>query len=488
MPLEQEQNLNTISEFLAFSPTEDQEDAIRTFLEFIEDSSENTILILRGAAGTGKSSLLSALSKWLRKNHFHIVMMAPTGRAAKVLYEKTNCFSSTVHRQIYQSSELANGTIKFRRAKNEDNTKSVYFIDEASMINDLPGSGSSHFEQTKLLEDLIAYVLEDNPKRKILLVGDQFQLPPVGAKSSPALHKKYLEQTYNLKVYRVQISEIKRQLLDSGILALADILKSQILRKKLTANVFNNIYDDVVILEDNFQTVQTYVDNFNPNNSNKIILITYSNYNAVQFNQQIRSLLHNFDPRIMSEREFMMPTIGDFVMITRNNYRWGGAELPFIANGEMAKVARVYPETFEEKFGLKWLDLELEFDLPNGKQHTVYGKVILNLLDSKDANLPFVKAQEIYLGRKNDYIHEGYSAKKTKSLLRKDEYVNALQIKYGYAVTGHKSQGGEWENVIVAFEPIYNNLDAVSYLRWSYTAITRASKKLYLLNCPFVQE
>lgn len=462
---------------LGFEPTSDQRNALEGIARLLLTQEPGACLILLGAAGTGKTSILRAVVDVLFEEEAHVVLMAPTGRAAKVLAARTGYEASTLHKVIYDTETSLSGSVRYKLRRNNDPQDAVYIVDEASMIGEQTDSGSS------LLHDLIGYVSGDEPNRKLLLVGDPYQLPPVGATDSPALAMQYLRRSYGLLAGRVQLNEVRRQAEQSTILANATRLRDVVdtLRTEGTLVGLPTFESgmDTVALTASEQVIDTFLDYYQPDDPDSVIAITYSNGIAAQLNQAIRQRLYEEPEDLVS---------GDRVMVVKNHYRKAFHALPFIANGDIGFVTRTFPETVAEKYGQKWLEALVAFNETGGKSADISATIPTNLLHSKSPNLTRDEVKAIWDGRIEELtLTKDEKPKRTE--LKEDPYLGALQLKYAYAITGHKAQGGQWRNVIVVFEPYFVDKllleDPIGFLRWSYTALTRASDRIFLLNSPF---
>lgn len=444
-----------------FSPTGDQYKAFHYFAQYYLGVRHKSVFLLKGSAGTGKTTLLTTLSKFFRQQKLPVVLMAPTGRAAKVISKKAKRPARTLHRHIYRAVESVTG-IYYRLSENEDQPGTVYIVDEASMLGDSEGA--------TLLADLLNFVFLDRPESILIFSGDEAQLPPVGSDLSPALNPEYLRDKCGLTITEVVMRAVKRQALDSGILVNANKIRRALNQEEPKLNLFIN-NEDVRVIENKSDALEEFSSRYDPDRQDKVILITFSNYWASMFNKAYRILIFE---------DTFLPQVHDRIMVVKNNYRWANKEMPFLANGETGMIRKVYLDSLEERYGLRWMDVDIEFENLKGEPVELYGKIILNLLDSPDATIPWETWTSISKARKKDAANEEPEE-------GKDPYLSALQVKYAYAVTGHKSQGGQWEEVIVAFEPLYPQVSLKDYLRWAYTAITRAEKQVFLLDCPFLE-
>ncbi len=419
--------------------------------------------VLRGFAGTGKTSVLSALVRSLPKLGYRALMLAPTGRAAKVMSAYAGRTGFTLHKIMYKpSSEQGDLHTSFKLQPNYyKNT--VFVVDEASMLSDDP-SGGSH-----LLRDLVQYVFQ-HASNRLMMVGDTAQLPPVGSLNSPALDSNYLSHHYRLEVLEVSLTEVMRQQLDSGILYNATRLRDEVLNKKPVISFKTKGFRDFFRmtgekLEDGLRYAY---EKYGVENT---IIITRSNKTAVQYNQYIRRVIHFFEEEIDT---------GDILMIVRNNYTYMAEsdKVSFLANGDFVEVVKI--RSFEEMYGLRFATLELRLiDYP--EEPFFEAKVILDTLYSASPALEPEKSRDLYRQVMEDYA-DVESKKERAELIKKDPYLNALQVKFAYALTCHKSQGGQWNAVFVDQGYLPDDKLDREYIRWLYTALTRASSELFLVN------
>jgi exodeoxyribonuclease V len=400
-----------------------------------------------------------------------VALLAPTGRAAKVITKRTRRYASTIHRYIYAPMETPGGSVNFSLKENKDPSKMYYIVDEASMV----GDGGDEEAGSGLLADLLKFIFHGDVRRKVIMVGDPAQLPPVGSQTSPALDMDYLRKHYRMRTLGTQMKEVMRQAEFSEVLRYATEVRDS-METGIPPVIEKAWGGEVEHVDNGHEAMELYAGMFRAEDPDAVVFITYSNKLAVDVNMAVRRLLHEPDEDLIR---------GEQIMVVRNNYAWGDLQFPFIANGEMGFVREVHRETYEEKYGFRWVDVLIEFQDMSNNAVNVECKVVLDLLTDKKAQLTYADMQAVVRARRMEYENQP----KTRALatMRKDPYINALQIKYGYAVTGHKAQGGQWRNVIVAFEPLYKGMSMHDYLRWAYTAITRAEEKLYVLGFPFAQ-
>jgi len=460
---------DSIAQAYLHPPTKEQLLFCEQMSVFLQATDENRCFVLKGYAGTGKTTSVAALVKVLPKFNLKSELLAPTGRAAKVMSQYASRKALTIHKKIYRKRSAALPDMSFQLAPNlAENT--LFIIDEASMIADeWNDAGSS------ILKDLLEFIYQPEQKSKncmVLFVGDTAQLPPVGSLDSPALNEKYLKDTFGLSVASVELKEVVRQEKKSGILANATMLRKQIasnpenpLPKFLTKgykDIFNMTGARLV------EGLEYAYRKFGIENT---LVVCRSNKSANVYNQQIRARL------LYREEEL---TGGDQVMVVRNNYFWlpDNEETAFIANGDMAKVIRVRNE--EERYGFRFADVTLEFlDFPSAGQ--ISCKVLMDTLNIETANLPYEAHKKLFDGLKEDYAHITNNRQRMLAI-KQDPFFNALQIKFAYAVTCHKAQGGQWDAIFADQGYLTDEMVDLDFLRWLYTAVTRAKKELYLVN------
>ncbi len=454
-----------IKQQLPFEPTADQNRALEQLAAFLAPQSSSELLLLKGYAGTGKTSLVGALVKAFVELKQKVILLAPTGRAAKVLSLYAGQPAQTIHKKIYRQRSAADYTFQLDQNLHKH---TLFIVDEASMISNLP-SENSHFGTGYLLDDLIHYVYGGEGCR-LLLLGDVAQLPPVGQAISPALDKAELD-SYGFETIECQMTEVVRQSSESGILHNATMLREKITngQTRYFPTFETGKFSDVIKISGE-DLIEKLDDCYGEDGMENTMVVTRSNKRANIYSQGIRSRILWKEDEISS---------GDLLLVTRNNYFWGeqGTEkLDFIANGDIAEVLRVrkhstmYDFNFVE-LSLRFIDYDVEKD-------------VLVWLDTLRAETPAeVSAlnQKLYTLVNEDYAHIGNKRERIK-LLRKNKYYNALQVKFAYAVTCHKAQGGQWQNVFIDQGYVTEEMLGVEYYRWLYTAFTRAAKRVYLVN------
>ncbi|MBG6234505.1 exodeoxyribonuclease-5 [Pedobacter sp. CAN_A7] len=454
-----------IAQTYPFTPTAEQLVFCGEMANFLQDELDGKCFILRGYAGTGKTTSVAALVKALPAFKLRSLLLAPTGRAAKVMSSYSGRGALTIHKKIYRKRVAVSMDMSFQLAPNlAENT--LFIIDEASMIADEwnTQNGSS------FLKDLMEFVY--NQKNcAVLFVGDTAQLPPVGSLDSPALNKKYLIDNFHLKVTEVELREVVRQEQKSGILANATMLRQLINAEDVTLPQFiTKGYRDIFRMT-GLKLVEGLEYAYSKFGIENCLVVCRSNKSANVYNQQIRARL------LYREEEL---TGGDQIMVVRNNYFWlpDSEATSFIANGDMAKIIRVRNE--EERYGFRFSEVQMEFlDYPEAGSITC--KVMLDTLQAETPNLSYEQSKKLYEGLSEDYAH--ITNKKERLLaIKQDPFYNALQIKFAYAVTCHKAQGGQWDAVFVDQGYLTDEMVDMDFLRWLYTGVTRAKRELFLVN------
>lgn len=448
-----------------FTPTLGQAKLFELMDEFILDEEKfRDVFMLKGYAGTGKTTFVGTLIKVLKEFGYKTVLLAPTGRAAKVMSSYSKKIALTIHKKIYRQVENAyTGALVFERQKNNQEG-TVYIVDEASMISDVREFGTN-----SLLHDLLDFVFEQETN-KLLLIGDEAQLPPVGIAFSPALDADHLRNRYHTSLTEHCLTEVMRQGEGSGILTNATDLRKQLTAEVPNIQLVTSKYRDFYRmtserLEDG---IRYAYDKYGRENTT---IITRSNKTAVQYNRYIRNTINYSENELES---------GDMLMVVRNNYTVLGEESKagFIANGDFVEVLKIRRE--EEMHGLRFANVTLKLiDYPDEEEFDT--KIILNTLYSNAPTLTSEENKLLYENVLKDYFWVK-SKKERQDLLRKDSYLNALQVKFAYALTCHKSQGGQWDAVFIDQGYLPENQVDSDFIRWLYTAITRGVKEVFLLN------
>ena len=445
-----------------FQATNEQNDIITDISEFITTIGNRSIYVLKGYAGTGKTTLVSSLVKSLPVVAKRHVLIAPTGRAAKVLAKYSKRAASTIHRKIYWIRTNKSGNTFITRKENT-HTNTIFFVDEASMISE---NNEKAFGNRSLLDDLIEYVYE-GLDCKLILIGDTAQLPPVHLEVSPALNEEILERKSNKQIISRELTEVVRQKENSLILNNATLIREKIAKEDYTfpSIITNNEVIRINTGEDLQDALESAYSNNGINNTS---VICRSNKRANLYNQQIRAKIRWQENEISS---------GDMLMVVRNNYFWldESSKAGFIANGDIIMVTKIN-ETIE-RYGFRFARASVEMvDYPKEKNLDLL--LLLDTLTSESPTISYDQYQKLYKEISKDYKGQ----KEINKKIKEDEFFNALQIKFAYAITCHKSQGGQWENIFVDMGYFTDQMLDKAYLRWLYTAITRATKKLYLIN------
>ena len=476
--LSKQEFIDAIVHEFGFTPTHDQLHALKTFANFLADRSDNCVMILRGSAGTGKTSLASAMVKTFLRMGQKLSLLAPTGRAAKVFSVNSGQPAGTIHRKIYRERQYVGLEGEFNLAENK-HKNTLFMVDEASMIG-THSSGSFGFGSGDLLADLIAYVYQGDHCR-LLLIGDGAQLPPIGENDAPALQCDVLEGK-GLKVYECSLKEVLRQSQDSGILYNATQIRALLpsddaAAAPFTLNTFPRIhfqgFADVVCLS-GADFIETLSESYYKVGEEETMVVTRSNKRANLFNKGIRGQVLEYEEELSS---------GDLLMVVKNKYlavpAGDNGEFSFIANGDRAKVLRV--RNVHECHGFLFADVWLQF--PDYNQLELQQRVILDTLTAESPALSHEQQERLYESVMADYADIPRKRDRIEKL-KADPYFNALQIKYAYAVTCHKAQGGQWAHVYVDQGYVTEEMLTPDYIHWLYTAFTRATEKLFLVNWP----
>ncbi len=463
--------LNLFTENFSYDATKNQIEFFEQIDLFLQNFSEPEIFILSGYAGTGKTSVISALVKTLSAYKKRSILLAPTGRAAKVLAQYTQKKAITIHKKIYafDMDSDNNGSLML-----DENThkNTLFIVDEASMIPAFSKKDSPDlFSSRNILDDLIKYVFSGY-QCKLLFIGDPAQLPPVGTSLSPALDENFLKAEYSIPIVSLKLTQVVRQQMESGILANATYIRKQIDKINITGKLFKiSPFNDI----ENIQGVdleEVLHDVFNKQASHEIAFITASNKRANLINAEIRNRI------LFRENEI---NAGDLLMVTRNNYFWlpSGSSAGFLANGDIVKINRIV-KFYDEMYGLRFADCELE--LQDENQPLVFNaRINIDSIHSEGPSLSYSESQRLFKEVMLDY--SGSSNQKAIHInIKNDPWLQALQVKFAYAYTCHKSQGGQWEVVFIDQGYLTKDKINIDYLRWLYTAVTRATQKVYLVN------
>ncbi|MEZ5018787.1 MAG: AAA family ATPase [Bacteroidales bacterium] len=465
--MRQENIYNLLGRNLGYLPTEDQSGCMRQLADFVADNTNDVIFLMTGYAGTGKTSLIASLVSTLTTLRQKSVLLAPTGRAAKVLRSYSGKEAYTIHRKIYRQKSATDGVGKFVLDRNL-HKETFFIVDEASMIPDDSSEGSM-FGSGRLLEDLLEYVYTGT-NCKLILVGDVAQLPPVGSVVSPALDVNVLRNT-GFALDTFELRQVIRQSEGSGILMNATAVRQQVNDGDLSIpELVLDGYSDIERLGGS-DLIERLAESYDRCGTDGAIVVVNSNNLANRYNQGIRN-------RVFFREEEI--STGDIIMVVKNNYYWlkDDENASFIANGDIAEVRRI--RKFEEMYGMRFAEMTLWF---RDTELEIDAKVMLDTLMLGTPSLSPEKSRELYFAVLAD--HPGIRSKRKQyEAVRDDPYYNALQIKFAYAVTCHKSQGGQWERVFIDQGMFNRQEPTIDYLRWFYTALTRATDKVYLVNFP----
>ena len=465
-----------------FPPTQEQAHALEVFAEFLTDRDPHAVMILRGSAGTGKTTLSGAIVRTLKEIRQKVMLLAPTGRAAKVFSLNSGSPAYTIHRRIYREKSFSGVEGQFNLNDNLY-TDTLFMVDEASMIANM-GLGGMSFGSGCLLDDLVHFVYQGRNDR-LLLIGDKAQLPPVGEEESPALHAAMLEG-YGLKVYECDLNEVLRQSEESGILYNATMIRQMITHDDITQlpKIHFAGYSDIKQMP-GAELIEALADSYHHVGLDDTIVVTRSNKRANIFNQGIRNMVLDREEELSQ---------GDILMIVKNNYYWmeeerksnnklQSNEIPaFLANGDRAKVLKVRRRI--DLYGFRFATLLLQF--PDYGNYELEATVLLDTLTSEAPALTHEQQEQLFHQIEEDYQDIPLKTDRMKAI-RQNQFFNALQVKFAYAVTCHKAQGGQWAHVYVDQGYMTDDMLNPDYIHWLYTAFTRATEMLYLVNWPETQ-
>lgn len=473
-----------IIQTLGLPPTPEQAQALDVFAQFMADRDDQVVMIMRGCAGTGKTTLAGAIVKAMVVLRQKLILLAPTGRAAKVFALHSGHAAYTIHRRIYRQKSA--GDLSAFNLNDNLNHDTLFLVDEASMISNL-GIGETAFGSGCLLDDLMQFVYRSAEGRllpegrrngqncRMMLIGDRAQLPPVGEEESPALSAQVL-RGYGMRVYEADLNEVLRQSEDSGILWNATQIRQMITHDSMTQLPkirFTGFADIQVVTGD--ELVDTLSSSYYQVGMDETIIITRSNKRANIYNQGIRNQVLDRDDELCR---------GDQLMIVKNNYFWteGSKEISFLANGDRAVVQRV--RNVHELYGFRFA--EVTMTLPDYDDYELTATVCLDTLTSEAPALTREQQEQLFNAVMEDYADITVKTERIKKL-KGDRYYNALQIKFAYAVTCHKAQGGQWAHVYLDQGYMTDDMLTPDYIHWLYTAFTRTTEKLYLVNWPKTQ-
>ncbi len=464
-----EQHVSLYRQFLKgfhFQPTQRQDELLRKLADFVINGSSNSLFLIKGYAGTGKTTIVSAVVNHLSPLGLKAVLLAPTGRAAKVMGSYAKKQSLTIHKKIYYPKNDPNTGMSFVLQQNKHHN-TIFIVDEASMIPD--GTADARiFNNRSLLFDLMHYVYSGK-NCKLILVGDTAQLPPVKLDLSPALDQHHLEIEFNMKVISLELDEVMRQHEASGILYNATQIRDLSSRNVLNQFKFDLNFKDVQRLTDGYDIQDAIFSAYNEGIENTVFIVR-SNKRANLYNQQIRNGILGYDSEITS---------GDMIMIVKNNYFWlkDAPKVGFIANGDICEVLEIF--NFKELYGFHFAEVKLRL-VDYEEQAPFETVLLLDTLHSEAPSLSYDESNRLYHAVSEDYAEERSKYKRLLAV-KNNKYFNALQVKFSYALTCHKTQGGQWDNVFVE-QPYLPEGEDISYLRWLYTAVTRAQKNLFLIG------
>ena len=463
-----------IRQTFGFTPTAEQEYALDVFARFMTDSDDQVVMIMRGSAGTGKTTLAGAIVRAMAALKQKMILLAPTGRAAKVFSLNAGHAAYTIHRRIYRQKSA--GDLSSFNLNDNLNHDTLFIIDEASMIAN-QGYGDSAFGSGCLLDDLMTFVYQSGrgSNCRMLLIGDKAQLPPVGEDESPALMADVL-RCYGMRVYECDLNQVLRQGEESGILWNATQIRQMITHDEMTQlpKVRFAGFADIQMVPGG-ELIDALSTSYYRVGTDETIVITRSNKRANIYNQGIRNQVLDREDELCR---------GDQLMIVKNNYFWteGSKEIPFIANGDIAVVQRV--RHVHELYGFRFAEVTMQ--LPDYDDFELTATVCLDTLTSEAPALTHEQQEQLYNAVMEDYADIPQKAERIKKM-KTDRYYNALQVKFAYAVTCHKAQGGQWAHVYLDQGYMTDDMLTPDYIHWLYTAFTRATEQLYLVNWPKTQ-
>jgi exodeoxyribonuclease-5 len=449
-------------------PTAKQSVALQKLASFVLSKEKESVFMLKGFAGTGKTTIVGTIVTNLWKTTMKAILMAPTGRAAKVMANYSGTQAYTIHRKIYFPKKQSGGGVQFVLSPNK-HRNTIFIVDEASMIPDTP-TDSKLMENGSLLDDLLMYVYSGH-NCKLILIGDTAQLPPVHLNISPALDENQLALNYNKEVIILELDEVVRQAEDSGILVNATNLREQ-----MQSGFFDDFkfsvgsFSDIVRLMDGNDIQEAIDGSYSQNGKEETAIIVRSNKRANLYNENIRNRILYLENELAT---------GDYMMVVKNNYFWlnPASEAGFIANGDIIEVLEIF--AIKELYGFKFAEVKVKMvDYPNQKPFETV--LLLDTIMAETPSLSYEDGNRLYQEVMKDYADEKSKYKKFLAV-KNNKFFNALQVKFSYAITCHKSQGGQWNTVFVEQPYLPNGIDK-EYLRWLYTAVTRAKHKLYLIG------
>lgn len=449
-------------------PTEGQRIVMLALADFLCTGTQNEVFMLKGYAGTGKTTIIGALVRALPELGMEPVLLAPTGRAAKVMAGYSGHIALTIHKKLYQPKIQPDGRIIFYRVANR-HKNALFIVDEASMMQG-DSEGNRMFSDQDVLTDFLEYVRTGRNCR-LILIGDTAQLPPVGLPVSPAMDPAYLRERYHLKVRELELKEVMRQALDSGILFNATAIRTRIAQNNPSLPLFHiSDFPDIQRIQA-WQVEEILMDAYDQWKRLEAVIITFSNRRANLFNREIRRRILHYEEEL---------TAGDLLMVVKNNYFWLNSESSagFIANGDLLEVLSI--KKFVELYDFRFARAVVRMvDYPGQPELEV--NLLLDVLMSEQAALSEEDNLRLFHEVMKDY-HNIRSTRARMSQARKNPWLNALQVKYAYALTCHKTQGGQWETVLIDAPWLKTGKPDVEMLRWLYTALTRSIRKAFLVN------
>lgn len=445
-----------------------QQLAVEQICTFINDKKNKSIFVLKGYAGTGKTFIISNVVKNLWKIKKSVILLAPTGRSAKVLSGYCEKEAFTIHKEIFYTKNNYSGSLDFSLKVNK-HKNTLFIVDEASMIGTNRSEGVGLFSQS-LLDNVIKYVYSGF-KCKLLIVGDSAQLPPIKSNLSYSLNDEYLSKEYDKNIYSVELDQVVRQDVNSGILSYATSIREKIELKEFHDIKFKlNGFSDLIRVEDGEDLMNLLNDSYNKYGAEQTAVIVRSNKRANIYNKNIRE-------RILLNENII--TVGDLLMVVKNNYHWlnNKRDLGFIANGDIIKIEEIH--SIKKLYRFNFAEVKISMvDYP--KLNAFDTVLILDTLEINTPSLQFSSTTNLYQEILKDYMDIKTKYKRHLSV-KKNKYFNALQVKFAYSFTCHKSQGGQWDSVFLEFPYLPNGLDE-DFFRWLYTAMTRAKNKLHLIG------
>ena len=468
--LSQQEVFNIIATQFPFEPTGDQTLMVERLSEFLVRFREPSLFVLKGYAGTGKTTVVGAFVRALPNFNLRAVLLAPTGRAAKVLGNYSGQQAFTIHKKIYKTTTDEFGGHKTVLQSNP-HRNTMFIVDEASMIPDINlSSETSLFGVRSLLEDLVNYV-NSGINCKLILVGDTAQLPPVGLDMSPALDLDFMQTTFDCEIFSEEMREVVRQSQDSGVLYNATLLRIKLATDDCSLPLFDlNDYTDIKKINGS-ELEEALNEAYSKHSMEEIAIVTRSNKRANLFNQEVRN-------RLLFREETLSG--GDLMMTLKNNYFWlpKTSDIGFIANGDMLEIQRI--RGFEEMYGFQFANVGLRLtDYPDEPSLDV--KLLLNTISAETPALSYKDSMHLWNEVSKDYEHIPNKRKRFAEI-KQNPYLNALQVKFAYALTAHKTQGGQWKAVFIDQGYFTDDMLNAEFLRWMYTAITRATETVYLVN------